>query len=129
MTDTNIDDNSGCAFIIVLAAGFLLTTAVLYWIAGLASELVGADFDTVFSCGMGIAVTVATVWLILKIPLLMFCVVITGTAIGMIVLLLFFNGGDREALDTFVAKTLVTGVSVGTGVLYFWWWVKRHPME
>ena len=59
----------------------------------------------------------------------MFSVVVAGTAIGMIVLLLFVNGGDREALDTFVAKTLVTGVSVGTGVLYFWWWVNRHPME
>ena len=52
----------------ILAGGLLLTAAVLYWIAGLASELVGADFDTVFSWGMGIAVTVATVWLILKIP-------------------------------------------------------------
>lgn len=129
MTDPSTDDNSGCAIVILLVLGPLLAVGVLYWIAGLASELVGADFDVVFSWGMGIAGTAATVWLILKVPLLMFCVIITGTAIGMIFLLLCFNGGNQEALDTFLAKTLVTGVSVGTGVLYLWWEAKRHPME
>jgi len=129
MTDPSTDDHSGCAFVIVLTVGPLLAVGVLYWIAGLASELVGADFDTVFSWELGIAGMAATVWLILRIPLLMFSVVITGTAIGMSFLLLCFNGGNQEAVDTFLAKTLVTGVSVGTGVLYLWWEAKRHPME
>ena len=129
MSCWSTDDNSGCAAVILLAIGLVLGFAILGCIAELTSDIVGADFNTVLAWEMGLAGTVAFVWLVLRNPLLRFSLMVTGTAIGMMVLLLALNGGDEEILNAGWAKPLVTAVSVGMGALYLFWEVKQHPLD
>jgi len=129
MSYSSTDDHSGCAGVILLAIGLLLGFAILGCIAELISEMAGADFDTVLAWEMGLAGTVAFVWLVLTNPLLRFSLVVAGTAIGMMILLLALNGSDEEILDAGWAKPLVTAVSVGMGALYLFWDLKRHPLD
>ena len=126
MIQTSGDENTGCGILLLLVFGL---PTMLVWVAELASELTGVDFGTAFSWEIGIMATAVAVWMILWNPLMRFILVVIATAIGMMVLLLCFNGNDREALDTLFSKTMVISVSTAVGALYLAWEVKRNPTD
>ena len=126
MIQTSRDENAGCGILLLLVFGL---PTMLGWIAKLASALTGVDSGTAFSWEIGIMATAVAVWMILWNPLMRFILVVIATAIGMMVLLLCFNGNDREALDSLFSKTMVISVSTAVGALYLAWEVKRNPTK
>ena len=129
MSYPNANDNPGCAIIVPLVIALLFGIVILGWITGLIAELTSVDNSTVVAWEMGIAGMVLAVWMILKMPLMRFSVIVTGTAIGLIVLVLCLTGGDEQVLDSVVPKASIILVSVGMGAVYMYWEIKRHPDE
>ena len=129
MSYSSTNDNLGCATVLVLACGLSVGLIILTGIAEVAAELTGVDSNTVLTWEIGLAGTLLFVWALLRNPFLRFSVLVTGTAIGMIVLLLALNGGHKQILDSQWTKALVTSVSVGVGALYLFWDLKRHPWD
>lgn len=129
MSYPSIDDNPSYAIFVPLVIGPLFGIVILGWITDLVSELASVDESTVVAWEMGIAGMVLAVWMILKMPLVRFSVIVTGTAIGLIVLVLCWTGRDEQVLDSVVTKTSITLVSVGMGAVYMYWEIKRHPDE
>ena len=127
MSYPSTDDNPGCAIIVPLVIGPLVGIVILGWITGLISELASVDKSTVVAWEMGIAGMVLAVWMVVKMPLVRFSVIVTGTAIGLIVLVLCWTGGDEQVLDSVVPKASIILVSVGMGAVYMYWEIKRHP--
>lgn len=129
MSYSSTNNNSGCGVVLLLACALSVGIVVLVGIAEVAAGITGIDPNTVLGWEIGILGTVLFVWMLCRNPLLRFSLMITGTAIGMIVLLLLLNGGDKQVLDSPWTKALVTGVSVGAGALYLCWDLKRHPLD
>ena len=129
MNYSSMNDNSGCAIVLVLACALSVGIIILAGIAEVAAELTGVDSNTVLTWEIGLAGTLLFVWALLRNPFLRFSVLVTGTAIGMIVLLLALNGGDEQMLDSSWTKACVAIVSVGVGALYLFWDLKRHPLD
>ena len=129
MSYPSTDDNLGCAVIVLPVIGLLFCIVILGWVADVVSELAPVDHSTVVAWEMGIAGMVVAVWMTLKMPLLRFSVIVTGAAIGLIALVLCLTGGDEQVLDSVVAKTVISLASVGIGVVYLFWEVKRNPDE
>lgn len=127
MSYPTTDDNPGCAVIVLPVIGLLFGIVILGWIAGVVSEVASVEIGTVVAWEMGIAGMVIVVWMTLKMPLLRFSLVVTGTAIGLIVLVLCVTGGDEQVLDSVLAKTMITGLSTGIGAVYLFWDIRRHP--
>jgi hypothetical protein len=95
-------------------------------IAELTAELTGFESTSVLNWEFGLAGTLLLTWAFLRNAFLRSSLLVTGTAIGMIVLLFALNGGDEEALDAWWLKALVAVVSVGTGAIYLSWHLKRQ---
>lgn len=126
MSYSNTNDNSGCSVVLVLACGLFGGVLILGCIAELTAEVTGFESTSVLSWEFGLVVTLLFAWAFLRSPFLRSSLLVTGTAIGLIVLLLALNGGDKEALDAWWVKALVAGTSVGTGALYLFWHLKRQ---
>lgn len=129
MSYSSTNDNSGCVIVIVLACALYPGILILAGIAEVAAELTGINSRTVFTWEIGLAGTLLLVWMLLRNPFLRFSLLVTGTAIGMIVLLLALNGGDEQILDSPWTKAFVASVSAGVGALYLFWNLKRHPLD
>jgi peptidoglycan/LPS O-acetylase OafA/YrhL len=126
--DTNTD-NSGCVIILVLMFCLVGGVLSLGCIAEFIAELTGIESTSVLNWEFGVVGTLLFFWMFLRNPLLRFALLVTASAIGMIVLLLALNGGDEEALDAWWIKALVAGISVGVGAIYLFRHLKRHPLE
>lgn len=124
-----MNHNSGCAVVLVLACASSLGLVILAGVATVAAELTGIDSNTVLAWEIGLVGTLVFVRMLLRNPILRFSLLVTATAIGMIVLLLTLNAGDEQILDFPWTKAFVTGVSVGVGALYLFWDLKRHPLD
>jgi len=129
MSYSRTNDNSGCAIVLVLASALSLGIIILAGIAEVSAELMGIDSNTVLAWEFGLVGTLLFVWALLRNPILRFSLLVTCTAIGMIVLLLALNGGDEQILDSPWTKAFVTSVSGGVGALYLFWDLKRHPLD
>jgi len=129
MSYSSMNHNSGCVVVLVLACALPLGVLILAGVAEIAAELTGIDSNTVLAWEIGLAGTVLFVWALLRNPILRFSLLVTGIAIGMIVLLLALNGGDKQILDSPWTKAFVASVSVGVGALYLFWDLKRHPLD
>jgi hypothetical protein len=129
MSYSNTNDNSGCAIVLVVACALSIGIVILAGIAEVAAELAGCNSNTVLGWEIGILGTVLFVWMLLRNPILRFSLLVTGTAIGMVVLLLALNGGDEQILDSPWTKAFVASVSAGVGALYLFWDLKRHPLD
>ena len=127
MSYPSTDDSPGCAVIVLPVIGLLFGIAILGWIADVVSELASVKRGTAVAWEMGIAAMVVAVWMTLKMPLLRFSLIVTGTAIGLIVLVLYVTDGDEQVLDSVVTKTAVAVVSAGIGAVYLFREVKRNP--
>jgi hypothetical protein len=129
MSYSNTNDNSGCAVVLVVACALSVGIVILVGIAEVAAELTSCNANTVLGWEIGILGTVLFVWALFRNPILRFSLLVTGIAIGMIVLLLALNGGDEQILDSPWTKAFVASVSVGVGALYLLWDLKRHPLD
>ena len=129
MSYSSMNNNSGCAIVLVLAFALSLGIVILAGVAEVAAELTGIDSNTVLAWEIGLAGTLLFVWALLRNPILRFSLLVTAMAIGMIVLLLAVNGGDEQILDFPWTKAFVASVSAGVGALYLFWDLKRHPLD
>ena len=129
MSYSSMNDKSGCAIVLVLAFASSLGIVLLAGVAEVAVGLTGIDSNTILAWDIGLAGTLLFFWALLRNPILRFSLLVTGTAIGMIVLLLTVNGGDEQIVDSPWTKAFVTSVSGGGGALYLFWDLKRHPQD
>ena len=129
MSYSGMNDNSSCAIVLVLACVLYPGILILAGVAEVAAELTGINSKTVFTWEICLAGTLLFVWALLRNPILRFSLLVTATAIGMIVLLLAVNVGDEQILDSPWTKAFVASVSAGVGALYLFWGLKRHPLD
>lgn len=124
-----MNDNSGCAVVLVVAFALSVGILILGGVAEVVAKLPGCNSNTVLGWEIAILGTALFVWALFRNPILRFSVLVTGMAIGMIVLLLALNGGDERLLDSPWTKAFVASVSAGVGALYLFWDLKRHPLD
>ncbi len=125
MCESDGNSNFGCTGMVIVLLGVYPAFLVLGFIAQVVEMMTGVKSNTAFTWVLGLAVAAAFTWAARKIPLFGGVLLGTGTAIGMIVLLLAMNGGDTDALDASWVKWLVATVSVGIGFLPLLWKLGR----
>ena len=100
-----------------------------YWIAGLTSELTGVALGTIFAWEIGIIGGLLFTATIIATPIGRMCLIMTVSALILIMIFQASFGLDDEQMDSFWVKTLVIGPSMGLGGLYLFWELRRGGLE
>jgi hypothetical protein len=111
---------------ILVVIGVLL---VSYWIAGLTSELTGVALGTIFAWEVGIIGGLLFTVIIIATPIGRLCLIVTASAVILIMIFQASFGVDDERMNSFWVKTLVIGPSMGLGGLYLFWELRRGGLE